>query len=97
MASQIKLSPDQMRGRANEYRNQAEAVDEVISAMDRLLTNLQSEWEGDASAAYGEKYESLRPGFVSAVELINDIAQALDSTAQSLEETDAAIAGQFRQ
>ena len=97
MASQIRLSPDQMRGRAGEYRNQADAVNDVISAMDRLLTNLQSEWEGDASAAYGEKYEHLRPGFVSAVDLINDIAQALDSTAQSLEETDAAIAGQFRQ
>ena len=97
MASQIKLSPDQMRGRASEYRTQAEEVNGVISAMDRLLNALQSEWEGDASAAYGEKYDQLRPGFVSAVDLINDIAQSLDATAQSLEETDAAIAGQFRQ
>lgn len=97
MASQIKISPDQMRGRASEYRTQAEEVNGVISAMDRLLNALQSEWEGDASAAYGEKYEQLRPGFVSAVDLINDIAQSLDATAQSLEETDAAIAGQFRQ
>ena len=97
MAAQIRLSPDQMRGRASEYKNQADAVNDVITKMDNLLDALRSEWEGDASAAYGEKYEQLRPGFVSAVELINDIAQSLNSTAQSLEETDAAIAGQFRQ
>ena len=96
MAGQIRISPDQMRGRASEYRGQADAVNDVITKMDNLLKNLQTEWEGDASAAYDEKYNQLRPGFVSAVNLINDIAQSLDSTAQSLEETDAAIAGQFR-
>ena len=96
MAGQIRITPDQMRSRAGEYRNQADAVNSVISKMDSLLSALQGEWEGDASRAYEEKFNELRPGFVSAENLIREIAQSLDSTARSLEETDASIAGQFR-
>lgn len=87
----IRISPDAMRGRANEYRAQADAVGEVISKMDNLLSQLQGEWEGQASSNYAAKYSELKPGFVKAQELINEIATALDSTARVLEETDNSI------
>ena len=96
MNGQIRISPDQMRGRAREYNSQADTVNGVIRQMDRLLRALQDEWEGDASKAYEEKFEQLRPGFVAAEDLIREIADSLEATAQSLEDTDAAIAGQFR-
>ncbi len=96
MANQIRITPDQMRSRANQYRNEAEKVDEVISNMDTLLTNLQSEWEGASSEAYAARYQELKPGFVKARELISEIAATLDSTARIVEETDASIANQFR-
>ena len=56
MANQIRITPDQMRTRANEYRTEAETVNGVIQKMDSLLGQLQSEWEGAAS-------ESDRTGF----------------------------------
>ena len=96
MANQIRMTPDVMRQRANEYRTQGEAVNEVISKMDPLLGQLQSEWEGNASEAYAARYQELKPGFQKASELIYEIASALDSTAKIVEETDNAIAGQFR-
>ena len=96
MAGQIRITPDQMRSRAGEYRQQQDQVGEVISRMDSLLSQLQGEWEGSASQAYAERSSELRPGFVKAQELIGEIAQALDATARSLEETDAHIAAQFR-
>lgn len=96
MPNQIRITPDQMRARANEYRVQADTVNGVIGAMDKLLAGLQSEWEGSASEAYGVRYNELRPGFVKAEELIREIATALDSTAKIVEETDANIASQFR-
>ena len=55
----------------------------VISRMDSLLSALQSEWEGEASNAYASRFQELRPGFVRAQELITEIAQSLDSTAQA--------------
>lgn len=96
MAGQIRITPDQMRSRANEYRTEAENVGNVISKMDSLLAALQTEWEGESSRAYEARFNELRPGFVRAQDLINEIAQSLDSTAQSLEETDANIASAFR-
>lgn len=96
MSNQIRMTPDMMRSRASEYATQSEMVGEVISRMDSLLSQLQSEWEGAASRSYAEKYEELKPGFVKAQELIMEISEALNKTAQTVEETDQAIAAQFR-
>ena len=95
--SNIRIDPDTMDARAGEYRAEAEQVGQVISKMDSLLNALQSEWEGDASRSYSERYQGdLRPSFVKAQELINEIAQALNKTAQQMREQDAAIASGFR-
>lgn len=96
MAGQIRITPDQMRGRASEYRAQAEVVNGVIQKMDSLLQQLQGEWEGSASESYAARYAELKPGFMKAEELIREIAAALDSTAKIVEETDSSIASQFR-
>ena len=96
MANQIRITPDPMRGRASEYRTQASNVESVITKLDNLLQNLQGEWEGQASESYASRYQQLRPGFVKAQELINEIASALDSTANIVEETDTNIANQFK-
>lgn len=96
MASgQIRMTPDTMRTRAGEYRTEAEKVGDVITKMDSLLETLLSEWEGAASQAYADKFDELRPAFVDAQELIEDIATALDQTAQAVEDTDTEIANQF--
>ena len=96
MANQIRITPDQMRERANQYRNEADTVNGVIVSMDNLLSALQSEWEGAASESYAVRYEELKPGFQKAEELIREIASALDSTANIVETTDSDIAAQFQ-
>ncbi|MBE6817539.1 MAG: WXG100 family type VII secretion target [Ruminococcaceae bacterium] len=96
MANQIRITPDQMRQRANEYRREADTVNGVIQKMDSLLQQLQAEWEGAASESYAARYAELKPGFMKAEELIREIAQALDSTARIVEETDTSIANQFQ-
>lgn len=92
---QIRISPDQMRERAGQYRTEADTVNGVISKMDSLLQQLQSEWEGASSESYAARYQELKPGFVKAEELIREIAAALDSTAKIIEETDKEIAGTY--
>ena len=96
MANQIRITPDQMRERPNQYRVEADTVNGVISKMDALLQQLQSEWEGAASESYAARYQEVKPGFMKAEELIREIAAALDSTAKIVEETDVNIANQFR-
>jgi WXG100 family type VII secretion target len=96
MSGQIRITPDVMRQRAGQYRSEAAEVNGVISRMDSLLNSLQSEWEGQASQSYAQRYTELKPGFQKAEELINEIAQALDKVATQLEQTDASIASAFR-
>ena len=91
MASQIRMTPEKMRTRAGEYNLQT-----VITKMDALLKNLQAEWEGSASEAYAARFAELRPGFVKAKDLIDEISAALKKTAQIVEDTDNSIANQFR-
>lgn len=96
MANQIRMTPETMRVRASEYTTQAGNIQQVIDKLDRLLQQLQQEWEGDASRAYADKYTQLRPGFVKTKELVDEISTALKKTAQIVEDTDRNIAGQFR-
>lgn len=95
MAGQIRITPDTMRMRAGEYRAEADKLQEIIGTMDSLLTNLQEEWEGAGSEAYAAKFAELRPGFVDAEALIQEIAEALDKVAVTMEETDANIGAAF--
>ena len=93
----IRIDPDTMDARANEYRAQAEQVGQVISRLDSLLNQLQGEWEGEASRSYFERYQGvLRPSFMRSQEMINEIAMQLNRTAQIMREQDANIASSFR-
>lgn len=96
MAGQIRMSPEQMRSRATEYSKQAGNLQSIITKMDNLLKQLQSEWEGESSKAYADKFTELRPGFVKAKDLIEDIARALKASAQIVEETDEKIAKEMK-
>ena len=91
MASQIRISPDQMRERANSYQTESGNVSEMIGRLDSLLQSLLGEWEGSASEAYRERYESLRPAFTQAEELLAEISKALNTTAQNMENVDESI------
>ena len=96
MSSQIRVTPDQMRAQAKQYSIEAEKVNGVIVRMDTLLKELQSEWEGDASVAFANRFAELRPGFVKAEELILEISAALTATANTIEQTDEEIAKKYR-
>lgn len=96
MAGQIRITPEQMNQRAAQYRTQADTVNGVINQMDRLLVQLQTEWEGAASQAYADRFQQLKPGFQKAEALIREIAASLDTSAKKLLETDQALANGYR-
>lgn len=95
-SNQIRITPDQMRERAQQYRVEADTVNGVINKLDSLLQMLQSEWEGSSSESYAARYQELKPGFMKTEELIREIAAALDSTAKIIEETDTGLANNWR-
>ena len=96
MSNQIRITVEQMHTRVSQYRAEAENVNSVITTMDNLLNELQSEWEGAASESYAQRYRDLRPSFIRAYELINEIAAALENTTRLMDETDKQIPQSFR-
>lgn len=94
--SQIRMTPDTMRTRAGQTDKQAEAVQNVMTAMDNLLKSLKGEWEGEAVKGYEDRYNKIKPSFKNAKSLLEEIAHNLRATAQIVEETDRNIASQFR-
>lgn len=96
MAGQIRMTPETMRQRAVDTDKQVEAMQNLITAMDRLLTTLKGEWEGDAMKGYEERYNKIKPSFNNAKELLEEIAYNLRETARIVEEIDKNIGSQFR-
>lgn len=94
--NQIRITPDMMRQRANEYRNEATRMDQSVKKLNTLLIQLQSEWDGKSATAFQSQYESLKPGLIQTVQLIETIAQQLNQTANSIEALDNEIAAKLR-
>ena len=93
--ARIRITPQTMRTRAKQYRDERDRVNNVIKTMDSLLETLQQEWEGEATQAYVRRFGEVRPAFVDAAKLIDEINIALENTAKTLEQTDQAIANTF--
>ena len=94
--SLISLTPDELRQRAQQYSAEADKVNQVIQTMGNLLNQLQNEWKGEASQAYAERYNELKPSFDKMEELIREISQALNTSADTYEQTDQNLASGFR-
>lgn len=94
--AQIRMTPETMRARAGQTDKQAEAVQNVMRAMDNLLKTLKTEWEGEAVKGYEDRYNKIKPSFKNAKDLLDEIAHNLRATAQIVEETDKNIAAQYR-
>ena len=95
MAGQIRMTPEQMRTRSGEVSTQQSAFQEVVSRMQNIINELQSEWEGAAADSFAQQFEELRPSFRSMDDLLGDISTQLNQTAQAVEELDHEIASRF--
>jgi len=90
------MTPEQMRSRAGEVRTQGETFQDVINRMSNIINELQTEWEGQASRAFSDQFNRLKPSFNDMRQLIDDIGTQLDATANAVEQLDQDIASRFR-
>lgn len=95
MANEIKLTPEQMRKRAKSYATESQNLQKSIQNMDKLIKSLQTEWKGDASVAYANRYNTLKPAFKNCKELMDELSTNLNQAAKIMEDTDRRIAGKL--
>lgn len=92
----IHITPELARTRAGEYQQQAENIASIITDLDTLISELQEEFTGKASTAFADEYERLRPGFVQAQELAENLSTNLNTIADNFEEQDTSMANQLQ-
>lgn len=93
----IGVDLDEIRTSADSYREESGNVEEVISACDALNDEMADFWEGSAATAFLEQWEELKPSLEAAVELLDGVGTQLDGVADTMEETDEALASSMQQ
>ncbi len=96
MAITIRVTPDRIRSNAAQCRDEAQALKEAIIQMSQIMDQLASEWTAGAGEMYAERFSELKPSLHKTEELLLEIANALDSSARVMEQTEAGIASMFR-
>lgn len=97
MSEEFRITPDQMRERAKQFREQADIFSDTIANMQSLIDALQVEWLGRSSEEFANQFATLKvETFVKVQELIGDIAGQLDGTATVYEEVEDELASKFK-
>ncbi|MBM7542012.1 MULTISPECIES: WXG100 family type VII secretion target [Amphibacillus] len=96
MAGMIRVTPEELVSMSNRYSSESSQVGEQITRLDNMIQELETMWEGQASRAFSEQYQSLRPSFTEMQQLLEDISLQLNSSAKALEDADQQVASQIR-
>ena len=96
MAKDISSNPGSLRSRAKDFTTAEGDIGDVISDMDRLIENLESEWKGAASEGFATQYARLKPSFTEMKDLVGDISDQLRDSADAIEELDNTISSKFK-
>ncbi|MCL2136352.1 MAG: WXG100 family type VII secretion target [Coriobacteriia bacterium] len=87
----IVMSPELMQQRSKEYAEEAAKLTEIISNMDKIKKQLESEWQGQSRIKFIAVVDEITPSFVKARDLIVDMNKAVDNIKNTMVEVDNAI------
>lgn len=93
--SSIKMRPEEMESKAAEFDSRNAEFNDLIARMSAMVEELTSDWDGQASQAFYEQFEELRPSFNKASELVKDIAMQLRNVSAAMQEVDSQIASRI--
>ena len=96
MSGIIRVTPAELESMSSRYNEESGQVGEQIVRLNSMIKQLEDAWEGEASRAFSQQYEELKPSFQQMQKLLEDIAGQLSSTAKALEDADKQIASQIR-
>lgn len=96
MANIIKVSPDKLNQAASEISGIQSSITNITGTMTSIVQSMSTEWQGDASQTYIQKFTGLQDDMqrMSAMlnEHVNDLQQ-MAATYQQAESNAASISG----
>ncbi|EFR86235.1 virulence factor EsxA [Listeria monocytogenes FSL F2-208] len=104
MSGQIRMSPSELRDRAKTYGQSGRDIEDILSRLSQLQDQLRSEWEGQAFVRFDEQFEQLnfdeqfeqlKPKVTEFANLMDQINDQLEKTANAVEEHDQQLSQNF--
>ena len=95
MSGQIRMTPEQLQNHAKRYGKGSQTIDDVLTDLSNLQVQLRSEWEGRAFDRFDDQFIQLKPKVQEFSQLMLDIQQQREKTAQAVQEQDEALSQNF--
>ena len=96
MAARITITPEELRTASTNFANKAGEVREILEYLRSEVNRLESTWDGAAQDQFFMTYEEMAKTLDQFPEVVYGISQHLSAVAQTLEETDQALADSLK-
>ncbi|WP_042221341.1 WXG100 family type VII secretion target [Oceanobacillus manasiensis] len=95
MAGQIRMSPEELKSRAEVYGQGSDQINEVLNKLSNVQDQLRGEWEGRAFERFDDQFIELSHKVQDFSQLLLEIQTQLKKTAQAVQDQDVALSQNF--
>lgn len=96
MAARITITPEELRNSSTNFATKASEIREILQYLRTEVNRLESTWDGAAQDQFFMTYEEMEKNMAQFPEVVDGIGQQLSAVAQTLEETDQALADSLK-
>lgn len=96
MAARITITPEELRTASTNFANKAGEIREILEYLRSEVNRLESTWDGAAQDQFFITYEEMAKTLDQFPEVVDGISNQLSTVAQTLEETDQALADSLK-
>ena len=96
MAARITITPEELRTASTNFANKAGEIREILEYLRSEVNRLESTGDGAAQDQCFMTYEEMAKTLAQFPEVVDGISQQLSAVAQTLEETDQALADSLK-
>lgn len=93
MTTRIKVSPEQIRQMASQFRQGSEQSRQVLANLNSTVETIQTEWEGITQQRFFQEFEQWKASMTQFAQQLEDIARQLDGVAARFETVDTGTGG----
>ncbi|HDA7567038.1 TPA: WXG100 family type VII secretion effector EsxA [Staphylococcus aureus] len=91
----IKMSPEEIRAKSQSYGQDSDQIRQILSDLTRAQGEIAANWEGQAFSRFEEQFQQLSPKVEKFAQLLEEIKQQLNSTADAVQEQDQQLSNNF--
>lgn len=95
MAERITITPQELETSATNFNTKADEIRDILQFLQTEVNNLESTWDGAAQDQFFASYSEMQTTLNQFPEVLDGIAAQLNAVAQTLRETDEALASQL--